>query len=38
MSVFIIVFSGGTFDILKYKIDRVCESFNANKFNVPKDD
>lgn len=38
MAVFIVVFSGGDNDVMKVKINKVCESFNAKKFDVPKDD
>ncbi|KAL4468898.1 hypothetical protein ABPG72_009168 [Tetrahymena utriculariae] len=35
-SVFIVAFSGGS-GILKSKLNRVCDSFNASKYSMPRD-
>lgn len=33
--VFIIVYPGGTMDIIKNKLNRICDSFNCSKFGFP---
>ena len=35
--VFMIVFSGGQQDILRSRVNKVCESFNARRYDTPKD-
>lgn len=35
-SVVLIVFPGGTMDILKNKLGRVCDSFMVNRFEYPE--
>lgn len=36
-SVFIVVYSGGSQNIIKAKLNRICDSFDASKFSLPRD-
>lgn len=38
MAIFIIVFSGGSKDIIKKRVYKACESFNAKIFDISKND
>ena len=33
---FVLIFSGGNLNVLKSKINRICDSFSASKFQVPQ--
>lgn len=36
-TVFLIVYQGGSLDMMKAKLNRVCESFGASKYGIPED-
>jgi hypothetical protein len=33
-----VVFAGGVHQVLRSRIDRVCDSFGGRRFDIPKDD
>jgi len=35
--VFLIIYPGGQMDVLKVRLARFCDSFNCNRFDIPKD-
>lgn len=35
-SVFVLLFSGGQYQILEQKLNKVCDSLNARRYEVPK--
>ena len=38
MAIFIVVFTGGSNDIIKKKACKACESFNAKTFEISRND
>jgi len=36
-SVFLIVYQGGAMDMMKGRLNRICESFGASKYGIPED-
>ena len=35
-TVFLIIYTGGRANIIKNKLNRACNAFNATKYNIPK--
>ena len=35
--VFVIIYPGGTLDIIKNKLNRICDSFNCSRYGFPGD-
>jgi len=36
-TVFLIVYQGGSFDMMKGKLNRICESFGASRYGIPEE-
>lgn len=36
-TVFLIVYQGGSFDMMRSKLNKVCDSFQASKYGIPED-
>lgn len=36
-TVFLILYYGGKYDVIKRKLIKICEVFNVDKYNIPKD-